>query len=139
MYLLDTNVVSELRKAPSGRANAGVVIWSEEQATHNLYLSVITLMELEMGILQVEHRRDAAQGIRLRNWFDTQVMKAFEGRILPVDAAVAARCAQLMIPDPQSPWDGLIAATALHHNLTVVTRNVRDYLASGVTTFDPWS
>ena len=139
MYLLDTNVVSELRKAPGGRANPGVVAWSEGQASHELYLSVITLMELEMGILQVEHRRDAAQGSRLRKWFTTQVMAAFEGRILPVDADVATRRAQIMIPDPQSPWDALIAATALHHNLTVVTRNVRDYEASGVSAFNPWS
>lgn len=139
MYLLDTNVISELRKAPGGRANPGVVAWSEAQVSHDLYLSVITLMELEMGILQVEHRGDIDQGRRLRKWFETQVVTAFEGRVLPIDAAVAARCAQLMIPDPQSPWDALIAATALHHNLTVVTRNVRDYEASGVPAFDPWN
>lgn len=95
-------------------------------------------MELEVGILQLE-RRDAPQGNRLRHWLTTQVMPAFDSRILPVDAAVVSRCAQLMVPDPQSPWDALIAATALAHNLTVVTRNIRDFQPSGVQLYNPWS
>jgi predicted nucleic acid-binding protein len=138
VYLLDTNVLSELRKAPSGRVNPEVVSWFSQLAPHQLYISVITLMELEVGILQVE-RRDGPQGSRLRHWLTTQVMPAFDGRILPVDAVVVSRCAQLMVPNPQAPWDALIAATALAHNLTVVTRNIRDFQASGAQLHNPWS
>jgi predicted nucleic acid-binding protein len=138
VFLLDTNVVSELRKAPSGQANPGVVAWFRRLAPHQLYVSVITIVELEVGILQLE-RRDASQGNRLRHWLTAQVLPAFEGRILPVDMAVGSRCAQLMVPDPQSPWDALIAATALDHNLTIITRNVRDFQATGVALHNPWS
>lgn len=138
MYLLDTNVISELRKAPGGQANPGVVAWFRLLTPHQLYLSAITVVELEVGIRQLE-RRDASQGNRLRRWLTAQVLPSFEGRILPVDIAVASRCAQLMVPDPQSPWDALIAATALDRNLTVITRNVRDFQASGVALHNPWS
>lgn len=137
MYLLDTNVVSELRKAKSGKADARVTIWAAEVPASELFLSAISVLELEMGVLLVE-RRDPAQGTVLRSWLDRHVLPAFADRILPVDAAVARRCARLHVPDPRAERDALIAATALAHDLTVVTRNVGDFEATGVRLLNPW-
>jgi predicted nucleic acid-binding protein len=137
MYVLDTNVVSKLRKAGSGRANAGVTAWAGSVTAAALLLSVVTVLELERGVLLAE-RRDRAQGDLLRAWLDRQVLPAFADRILPVDAPVARRCARLHVPDPMSERDALIAATALVHGMTVVTRNVADFSASGVDILDPW-
>ncbi|HET8745514.1 MAG TPA: type II toxin-antitoxin system VapC family toxin [Ramlibacter sp.] len=137
MYLLDTNVVSELRKAPKGRADPGVVAWARPLHPTSLYLSVISILELEQGVLQMQ-RRDSVQGSILRTWMAEQVMPAFEGRILPIDVPVALRCAALHVPDRRAERDSLIAATALVHGLTVVTRNVADFEASGVVLLNPW-
>ncbi|WP_298597706.1 type II toxin-antitoxin system VapC family toxin [Zoogloea sp.] len=137
MYLLDTNVVSELRKAKSGKADARVTAWAAEVPASELFLSAISVLELEMGVLLVE-RRDAAQGTVLRSWLDRHVLPAFADRILPVDAAVARRCARLHVPDPRAERDALIAATALVHDLTVVTRNVGDFEVTGVRLLNPW-
>jgi toxin FitB len=137
MYLLDTNIVSELRKAKSGKADAGVIAWAAGLPASELFLSAISVLELEMGVLLVE-RRDAAQGTVLRSWLDRHVLPAFADRILPVDAAVARRCARLHVPDPRAERDALIAATALVHELTVVTRNVGDFEATGVRLLNPW-
>jgi predicted nucleic acid-binding protein len=137
VFLLDTNVVSELRKAGAGRADARVVRWAAAVPTRQLHLSVITLMELESGVLRME-RRDARQGAALRHWLNAQVMPAFAGRILAVDTAVALRAAALHVPDPRPDSDALIAATALVHGLTVVTRNTADFLPTGVALLDPW-
>jgi len=137
MFLLDTNLVSELRKAGSGRADANVVAWAKSVDTSKLYVSAITLLELELGVLQIE-RRDAVQGALLRAWLDRQVVQAFDGRILPVDADVARRCAHLHVPDPRAERDALIAATALTHGMTVVTRNTADFVATGVDLINPW-
>lgn len=137
MYLLDTNVVSELRKAKSGKADAGVIAWAAGLPASELFLSAISVLELEMGVLLVE-RRDAAQGVVLRSWLDKHVLPAFADRILPVDAAVARRCARLHVPDPRAERDALIAATALVRDLTVVTRNVGDFEATGVRLLNPW-
>lgn len=137
MFLLDTNVVSELRKAGSAKADARVMAWAQGVDAASLYLSAITLLELELGVLQIE-RRDAAQGMMLRAWLDRQVMPAFDGRILAVDADVARRCARLHVPDPRSERDALIAATALIHGMTVVTRNTGDFEATGVVLLNPW-
>jgi predicted nucleic acid-binding protein len=137
MFLLDTNVVSELRRAGDGKADANVVAWLSSVDARSLYLSAITLMELEVGILRME-RRDAAQGDRLRNWMRHHVLPEFLDRTLAVDAAVALRCAPLHVPDPRSERDALIAATALAHGMTVVTRNVADFEACGVPFLNPW-
>lgn len=137
MYLLDTNVVSELRKAKSGKADAGVIAWAAGLPASELFLSAISVLELEMGVLLVE-RRDAAQGVVLRSWLDKHVLPAFAERILPVDTAVARRCARLHVPDPRAQRDALIAATALVRDLTVVTRNVGDFEATGVRLLNPW-
>ena len=137
MYLLDTNVISELRKVGSGRANASVALWADSVHAADLYISVITLQELEIGVV-LALRRDAQLGAVLRNWMDRHVLPAFENRILPVDLAVAQRSAQLNVPDPRPVRDGLIAATALVHAMTVVTRNVADFQPCGVSLINPW-
>ena len=138
MYLLDTNVISELRKARAGKADPKVVAWAERVPTPSLFLSVITLLELETGLLLIE-RRDPLQGAILRRWLETQVLLAFSERILAVDTAVARRCARLHVPDPRSDRDALIAATALVHDLTVVTRNIADFESTGVRIINPWA
>ncbi len=137
MFVLDTNVVSELRKAGAGKADRRVVAWASGVATGSLYLSAITVLELETGVLSVE-RRDRAQGNIIRKWMDEQVMPAFAGRILAVDAQVALRCAKLHVADWLSDRDALIAATALVHGMTVVTRNVADFKAAKLALLDPW-
>lgn len=138
MFLLDTNVVSELRKAKVGRADANVTAWARTVPAGSLFLSAITLLELETGVLRVE-RRDLQQGAVLRAWLERHVLPAFAGRILPVDLAVAQRCARLHVPDPRAERDALIAATALVHGMTVVTRNVSDFESTGVPLLNPWA
>lgn len=137
MFVLDTNVVSELRKVRSGKADARVAAWAAGVDAADLYVSVITIMELEIGILQVE-RRDASQGGLLRAWLSHHVLPEFSSRVLPIDTAVALRCARLHVPDPRAERDALIAATALVHGMTVVTRNVADFEPTGVPTLNPW-
>ena len=137
MFLLDTNVVSELRKIRLARADANVAKWADSVDAADLYLSAITVQELTIGVLLAE-RRDLAQGAVFRAWLDGQVLPAFAGRILSVDVAVAERSAQLHVPDPRPIRDGLIAATALVHRMTVVTRNLADFAPTGVPTLNPW-
>lgn len=137
MFLLDTNVVSELRKVRAGRADANVARWAASIGSAMVYISVITAMELELGVLLAE-RRDPTQGAILRRWLQGQVLREFEGRILPIDLPVAQQCARLHVPDRQSERDALIAATGLIHGLAVVSRNVRDFAAIGVGLLDPW-
>lgn len=137
MYLLDTNVVSELRKVRLGKADRGVVDWADSVDAGELYLPVIAVQELEIGILLVE-RRDPRQGAVLRAWLDRHVLPAFTGRILAVDTAIAQRSARLHVPDPRPVRDALIAATALVHSMTVVTRNIADFAPTGVPTLNPW-
>jgi len=137
MFVLDTNVVAELRKARAGKADQGVVTWASGVPPEDLFVSVITILELETGVLLVQ-RRDPRQGALIRSWLDQHVLPAFSGQVLSVDTAVAQRCAALHVPDPRSERDALIAATAMVHNMTVVTRNVADFLASGVPLLNPW-
>jgi len=137
MFLLDTNVISELRKAGDGKADANVVAWLSSVDATTFYLSAITLMEIELGILRIE-RRDPAQGARLRAWMDQRILPEFADRTLPVDTAVALRCARLHVPDPRPERDAFIAATALAHGMTVVTRNVADFAPTGVPLLNPW-
>jgi hypothetical protein len=135
MYILDTNVVSELRKAK--KAHQNVKKWAQPLPAASLYISVISVLELEIRILLIE-RRDQEQGTILRVWMDRHVLPTFSGRILVIDTAVAQRCATLHVPNPRSDRDALIAATALVHGLTVATRNVTDFERMGVGVVNPW-
>lgn len=137
MYLLDTNVVSELRRISAGTADPHVTAWQAELDEFACFLSVITVQELLIGVLRIE-RRDPAQGALLRRWLEQRVIPEFSGRILPVDQAVAMRCAPLHVPDQRSVHDALIAATALVHGLTVVTRNTADFEPMQVPLLNPW-
>lgn len=137
MFVLDTNVVSELRKARHGRADSHVVDWADRVDAAMLYISAITVLELETGVLRME-RRDERQGAMLRAWLNDQVLVEFKDRVLVIDTAVARRCAGLHVPDPRAERDALIAATALVHGMTVVTRNTTDFAATGVALLNPW-
>ena len=137
MYLLDTNVVSELRKVRSGKADKNVAAWADSVDTAALFISVITVQELEIGVLLAE-RRDAAQGALLRRWLNEHVLPSFEGRVISVDTEIVRRSASLHVPDPRPFRDGLIAATALVHGFTVVTRNTSDFAPTGVALLNPW-
>ena len=137
MFVLDTNVVSELRKVRFGKADANVAAWAQAVDAAALFVSAITIMELELGVLLIE-RKDAVQGAMLRTWLDLQVLPEFAGRTLPVDSAVAQRCARLHVPDKRGERDALIAATALVHGMTLVTRNLADFRPTGVNLLNPW-
>ena len=137
MYLLDTNVVSELRKIKTGKADQHVSAWSDSVDALELCVSVVTIEELEIGVLRME-RRDTAQGALFRRWLDDQVMPAFEDRVLPVDTNVARKSAGLHVPNPRPIRDGFIAATALVYGLVLVTRNVADFEPMGVELLNPW-
>lgn len=137
MFVLDTNVVSELRKVRFGKADANVTAWAESVDAADLFVSAITIMELELGVLSIE-RKDASQGAMLRSWLEQHVLPEFSGRTLSVDTAVAQRCARLHVPDKRGASDALIAATALVHGMTVVTRNVVDFTPTGVAILNPW-
>jgi predicted nucleic acid-binding protein len=137
MFALDTNVVSELRKVRLGKADLNVAAWAQSVDAADLFVSAITILELELGVLSIE-RKDATQGALLRSWLEQHVLPEFSGRTLPVDTAVAQRCARLHVSDKLGCRDALIAATALVHGMTVVTRNVADFLPTGVAIINPW-
>jgi predicted nucleic acid-binding protein len=137
MYLLDTNVISEFRKAARGKADRQVAAWAGSVPSESMFVSAVCILELELGTLLME-RRDARQGTILRSWMKDHVLPAFAGRILVVDTPVALKGAALQVPNPRSYRDSLIAATALVHGMTVVTRNVKDFAATGVSILDPW-
>lgn len=142
MYLVDTNVVSELRKSSASRGryvtiDRNVLAWAKGVPAASQFLSVISILELETGALLME-RRDPRQGAVLRSWLQNYVMPTFNGRILPVDTPVAKKCAALHVPNPCSHRDALIAATALVHGMTVVTRNISDFEPTGVALLNPW-
>jgi predicted nucleic acid-binding protein len=135
MFVLDTNVVSHLRRPE--KADPNVVAWASTVPVASFFISSITLLELELGTLLME-RKDSKQGALLRAWIDGQVLPRFVGRILAVDTAVALRCARLHVPDPCAERDALIAAAALVHGMTVVTRNIDDFHSTGVEVLNPW-
>jgi predicted nucleic acid-binding protein len=134
MHLIDTGVVIELRRAGTGRADPGLVTWASDVARQTLFVSALTLMELDAAASRAE-RRDKAVGAALAAWIDEKVMPAFEGRILAVDAAVARHRRQLSIADTR---DALIAATAAAHGLTLVTRDIAAYRGAKIKLFNPW-
>jgi toxin FitB len=136
MYVLDTNVLSELRRPD--RAHRAVLAWASARPASEFFLSAITLLEIEWGAL-MRARQDPAAGLLLRRWIDEQVLAQFTDRILAVDTAVARRCAHLQVPKRLGERNALIAATALTHGMAVVTRNVDDFTPTGVAVIDPWS
>lgn len=138
MFLLDTNVISELRKAGDGKADDRVVAWLSAVDAATFYVSAVTLMELELGILLIE-RRDVAQGARLRTWMDGYVLPEFAERTVLVDRAVALACARLHAPDPRPERDAFIGASAIVHGMTLVTRNMADFAPMGLTVVNPWN
>lgn len=139
MFVLDTNVVSELRKVRGGKANPGVATWAEQVPSSVLFISAVTIHELEHGVLLME-RSDPNQGALLRAWLDQSVTAAFKSRVLVVDERVARRAAALHVPDPAPFRDALIGATALVHDMTVVTRNVKDFERfDGLDVLNPWT
>jgi hypothetical protein len=135
--LLDTNVVSELRKVKAGKADLHVKAWTERTDAGFMFLSVITVLELELGTLLME-RRDRRQGAILRSWLEKRILPAFPNRILDVDTEIARNAASLQAPNPRPYRDALIAATAIVHGMTLVTRNVRDFESTGVALLNPW-
>jgi predicted nucleic acid-binding protein len=137
MYLLDTNVLSELRKVQAGKADKHVAQWAASVDASALFVSTISLLELELGVLAME-RKDTAQGQLLRAWLERHVLPEFKDRVLPIDTAVALRCARLHVPNKRSERDALMAATALVHGMTVVTRNSLDFEPTGVGLLNPW-
>lgn len=137
MFLLDTVSVSELRKVEKGLADPNVAAWIRRQTRGDLYISVLTLFELERGVLEIE-RRDTLQGAVLRSWLEQGALPMFAGRILAVDGRIAMRCARLMVPNRRNFPDACISATAFVHGMTVVTRNVRDFEGIGVPILNPW-
>jgi len=135
MFLLDTNVISELRRPD--KAHRNVVAWANAIPAANFFISAVSILEIELGARLIG-RRDTTQGAVLRTWIDSQILARFEGRILAIDTAVAQRCAQLHVPNPRAERDALIAATALVRGLTIVTRNVGDFEPTGVPLLNPW-
>lgn len=133
-FLVDTNVISELRRR---RCDPRVQAWMDDQPASDLFISVITVIEIETGILRLA-RRDRARATSLYRWFQGLLIPAFEGRILPVDLKVSRKVARLHVPYPAPRHDALIAGTALAHDLTVVTRNTRDFNSAGVDLLNPW-
>lgn len=139
MFVLDTNVVSELRKLRAGKANSGVAEWATAVAPSLMFVSAITIHELEHGVLLAE-RADPPKGELLRRWLDVGVMSVFDRRVLPVDTHVARRAAALHVPDPAPFRDALIGATAMVHRMTLVARNTRGFTRfAGLDVLDPWS
>lgn len=136
-YLLDTNVISELRK-PATRINPALRDWVTDQPPETLFISVITVMELEIGVGRVE-RRDLQQGRGLRVWLVERVLTAFQGQVLAVDLEVARQAALMHVPNPAPERDTLIAATAIVHGMPVVTRNAKDFQMADVEIVNPWS
>ena len=137
VYLIDTNVISEMRK--TSRANPGVQAFFDaaKEEGHRLYLSVVTVSELRRGVDLIRHRGDKIQALRLEGWLDT-IMESFSSQILTVGSDVAQTWGHLRVADPGHALDKLIAATALIYNLTVVTRNVADFDGTGARVLNPF-
>jgi toxin FitB len=134
MYLLDTHILLELRKARSGQTDPGLVSWAASVLRHNLFISALSVLEIETSLSQLE-TRDRPAALSLQTWLDEQVMTAFEGRILSIDTIVVRKRRQINLTDPR---DALLAATASVHGLTLVTRNAQAFKSGRIKTFNPW-
>lgn len=138
MYLIDTNVISELRKGD--KANLGVRQFFDAAVQHNqrLYVSVITIGELRRGVDLIFHRGDTSQGKILETWLNS-VIDQYQENILGIDSEIALIWGKMRVPNPQHPIDKLIASTALIYDLTVVTRNTEDFQNTGISLLNPFS
>ena len=134
MFILDTNVISEIGKP---KANPNVLAWAARTPQQTTFLSAITILEIELGVLLME-RKDKERATRLRSWINTIVWPAYTDRILAIDAGVARCCATLHVPKRRPDRDTFIAATAITHGMTVVTRNVADFQIDGLKVINPW-
>lgn len=137
MYLLDIHVLSELRRQAGGRADPRVTAWSKTIALDDLYLSVVTIHEMELGIRRIE-RSDPAKAAVLRSWLTGFVLPTFGERVLPVDLGCALRSAQLQAAGSRNWQEALLAATALVHDLVLVTRNTVHFSDTEVPLLNPW-
>jgi toxin FitB len=135
-YLLDTNVVSALRR--KDRAEKRALKWFEDAAGAEFFISSLTMMEIEIGVKRLE-RYDKRQAATIHAWKEGTLRKQFEGRFVDIDLEIAERCAELHAPDPKPEIDSLIAATAIVKRLTLVTRNERDFANMPVRLLNPWA
>ncbi len=137
MFLLDTNVISQLRHLSTTRMNQQVNQWLQSIHLEDAFLSVFSLFELEKGIL-LKQRKDPLQANILRQWLSANIMPVFKDRVLLFDSQLSELAASLHVPDPKPEIDSFIAATALHHGFTLVTRNVQDFESMNVSLLNPW-
>jgi len=137
MYLLDTNVVSEIRKIRQNKTNQNVVAWLSRVQKESLYTNAVVLMEIERGILRLENI-DPQQADRFKNWYHSAVKPMFHERILPIDEATATVCSRLHVPDLSPENDAWVAASAIQYDLTLVTRNTRDFGHSNLRVLNPF-
>ncbi len=138
VYLLDTDVISEIRKGPNANPGVGEFFAKVSRDATDLYLSAVTIGELRQGVERIRHRGDAAQAKRLERWLGT-VTTTYSQAILPFDEECAHVWGRLRVPNPENPLDKQIAATALIHDLQVVTRNLAHYSPTGVRLLNPFS
>jgi predicted nucleic acid-binding protein len=134
-YLLDTNILSELRKK---EPNKNVAAWFLDVAVEELYLSPLIVGEIYQGIARLRHRNDEAQASQLEEWLN-QLLRVYETRILPLNLDIMETWGTLNVPDPLPAVDGLLAATALVHDFTLLTRNTRDVKRTGAKLLNPFA
>ncbi|MBA3519812.1 MAG: type II toxin-antitoxin system VapC family toxin [Rhizobiales bacterium] len=136
MFLLDTDVLSASRRPE--KAGQGLETWVANTNPRDMFLSAVSILEIKIGALRLS-RRDQRRGAALDEWIRDRVLTKFEGRIIPFDALTALRCAPFHVPNTPPERDAMIAATALQHRFTIVTRNVRDFQRMGVPYLNPWT
>lgn len=136
MYVLDTNLVSEIRKVPA-KKNPAVQRWLEQQYSDQLFITSITVYELEVGVQRLA-RKDSAQATLIGDWLHGTLLPGFEGRVLDLDLESSLIAATYQVPDPRPSADCFIAAITQRHHMKLVTRNTKDFLAMNIPLINPW-